>query len=222
MTRTFLLAGAALAMLPLAAEGADFSNADLTVKVGSAVDWNGVYLGINGGGAWGEVDWAYVNGPDADWDTDGGVVGATLGYNFQTGPWVLGVEGDFDWADVSGAVDCPNPAFSCESELDWMATLRARAGFATGRFLFFGTGGLALAGMKVQTVFDDKHFGSTNTAAGWTAGVGAEVGLWDRWSTKLEWLYYDLGEDTYTVDNDIKVRASQQGSLVRVGLNRRF
>ena len=46
--------------------------------------------------------------------------------------------------------------------------------------------------------------------------------LWNKWSTKLEWLYYDLGENTYTVDNDIKVRASQNGSLVRVGLNRRF
>ena len=222
MTKTVLLAGVALLAASFQAGAADFSMADTTVAVGSAVDWNGVYVGINGGGAWGEVDWAYVNGPKNDWNTDGGVVGGTLGYNFQTGPWVLGVEGDFNWADISGSVDCPNPAFSCESELDWMATVRARAGFATGRFLFFGTGGLALAGMKVQTVLDNKSFGSTNTAAGWTAGLGTEVELWNKWSTKLEWLYYDLGENTYTVDNDIKVRASQNGSLVRVGLNRRF
>ena len=40
---------------------------------------------------------------------------------------VLGVEGDFDWADISGDTDCPNPAFSCQSELDWFATVRARA-----------------------------------------------------------------------------------------------
>ena len=57
-----------------------------------------------------------------DWDTDGGFAGAT-GYNFQTGPWVLGVEGDFDWADISGDTDCPI-RLPCEFELDWFATIR--------------------------------------------------------------------------------------------------
>ena len=220
--KTILLAGAALAAILDVRRAADFSVADETVTTGSAVDWNGVYLGVNGGGAWGSIDWTYAHGPSDDWDTDGGVVGATLGYNFQTGPWVLGVEGDFDWADISGDTDCPNPAFSCEFELDWFATIRARAGWAGGRFLFYGTGGLAIADMKVQTVLGDRSFGSSNTATGWTAGLGAEVGFWSKWSAKLEWLYYDLGENTYTVDNDLKVRASQQGNMVRVGLNRRF
>lgn len=221
--RTVLLVGAVLLAASMPVKAADFSFANETIVAAApGFDWNGVYLGINGGGAWGGVDWKYVRGASNDWDTDGGTFGATLGYNFQTGPWMIGVEGDFDWADIGGSIDCPNPAFSCNSELDWFATLRGRAGWSTGRFLFFGTAGLAVADMRVETILGKKSFGSSNTAAGWTAGLGTEVGFWSRWSAKLEWLYYDLGTNTYTVDNGLKVKASQHGNMVRVGLNRRF
>ena len=220
--KTVLLMGLALAAASLPVKAADFSIANDTIAVAPGFDWNGFYLGVNGGGAWGSVDWTYVHGPDNSWDTNGGTAGATLGYNFQTGPWILGVEGDFDWADISGDVDCPNAFWSCNSELDWFATLRGRAGWSSGRFLIFGTAGLAVADMLVETSYGNRSFGSSNTATGWTAGLGAEVGFWEKWSAKLEWLYYDLGTNTYTVDSGLRVRASQHGNMVRVGINRHF
>jgi outer membrane immunogenic protein len=193
-------------------------------------DWDGLYFGVNGGGAFGTIDWTYVGGPSANWDSSGGVAGGTLGYNVQNGQAVLGLEGDFDWADIDGAIPCPNPAYSCQSQLDWFATVRARAGWAMGRVLVFGTVGVAAADMTVQTVLPGGSpppsgkpvNGSSTTAVGWTAGLGAEYDLGNQWSGKVEWLVYDLGTDTYTVDFGDKVRASQNGNLIRVGINRRF
>lgn len=228
--KALLLAGVVLAAGCLPLSAADFSGADETVAAVPDFDWNGLYFGVNGGGGWGEIDWAFVNGPSATWDSGGGIAGATIGYNFQSGPWLLGVEGDFDWADISGSIDCPNPAFSCQSDLDWFATFRGRAGWATGRLLLFGTAGLAVADMHVETVLPGNSVppsgkpvnGSSATAVGWTAGLGAEFAFWSNWSGKIEWLYYDLGTNSYTVDFNSKVRASQNGNMVRIGLNRKF
>ncbi len=69
-------------------------------------NWTGFYIGINGGGAWGHTDWQYnfTSGAPhtfADHKTHGALFGGTVGYNWQfASPWVLGIEADFDWADV--------------------------------------------------------------------------------------------------------------------------
>jgi outer membrane immunogenic protein len=197
------------------------------VAVSPHFDWAGPYLGINGGWAWSEVDWTYDDGNPADHDGDGGLAGGTLGWNFQTGQWVFGVEGDFDWADVNGSTACPNPSFSCESEMDWFATVRGRVGFAANNWLFYGTGGLAVADLTMQTVLPGGSVppsgtptnGSSETAVGWTAGAGVEVGFARRWTVKAEWLYYDLGSDNYTVDNGLVVHAKETGNIARIGLN---
>ena len=61
--------------------------------------WTGFYVGINGGGAWGSSDWS---GFASDNDVSGGMVGVTAGYNWQSGQWVFGLEGDIDWSNIKG------------------------------------------------------------------------------------------------------------------------
>ena len=71
--------------------------------------WNGFYLGINGGGAFGRSDWSAFGG---DTNVSGGLIGVTAGYNWQSGQWVFGLEGDIDWADIKGNFSnaaCPTP-----------------------------------------------------------------------------------------------------------------
>src|SRR5262249_3700484 len=64
-----------------------------------AYNWSGLYAGINGGFGWGSSSW---DGIPASFDVNGGLFGGQLGYNWQFGPWVLGIEGDADWTDLRG------------------------------------------------------------------------------------------------------------------------
>ena len=117
--RKFLVAGIAAA----ACSSAPALAADMAVKapmappIAPVVDsWTGFYIGANGGWGWSSIDTAAVPDPNgafiAEGDlagprffntrTNGGVFGGQIGYNWQTGNWVLGVEGDFDVASISG------------------------------------------------------------------------------------------------------------------------
>ena len=68
-------------------------------------NWTGFYVGINGGGGWGRSD---VSDPFASgrFNVSGGLVGGTLGYNYQMGQAVLGIEGDIDWSNIRGSSIC--------------------------------------------------------------------------------------------------------------------
>src|SRR5262249_58963505 len=89
-------------------------------------NWTGFYLGINGGGAWGTSKWDSTG----EFDISGGVFGGTAGYNWQTGPWVFGLEGDVDGTRIKGhtAVACP---LGCETRNSWLPTARGPIGYAS-------------------------------------------------------------------------------------------
>src|SRR5262249_18832947 len=101
-------------------------------------NWSGLYAGINGGGAWGTTHWDSLG----SFDVKGGVVGGTLGYNWQGGPWVFGVEGDLDWTGIDGTqtnVLCP---LGCRTANSWLGTVRGRVGLGLDRIMPYLTGGL--------------------------------------------------------------------------------
>jgi outer membrane immunogenic protein len=166
--------------------------------------WAGPYLGGNLGYEWGSVD----NNPTKP---SGFVGGIQAGYNWQQGsPWVFGVEGDIQ---ATGASDTFAP---WKFSNPWFGTLRGRAGYALNNVLFYGTGGLAFGELRGQT------FGltETHTNVGWTLGVGAEVGLGQGWSAKIEYLYVDLNDSNFTT-----ITGASNGSrfgLVRAGVNYHF
>jgi outer membrane immunogenic protein len=184
--------------------------------------WSGFYVGINGGYAWGTAKMTNVIGSQS-FDTNGGLVGGTLGYNLQTGNWVWGLEGDFDasWlkGDDNTAPLCAG-GVSCEFKQTWFATARGRIGYAFDRWLPFVTGGLAVGDGKITVPSNNTQ---TDTRTGWTAGAGLEWAFMGAWSAKIEYLYADLGTKTCaaaTCGIATDVEATQ--NIVRLGVNYRF
>lgn len=182
-------------------------------------NWTGFYLGINGGYAWGSAQWTGGAG-NFESSPKGWMAGGTIGYNLQTGTWVWGLEADLDYLDLNGTTDsafCP----SCSFKSTWLATGRGRLGYSFDRFLPYLTGGVAYGNMKVSTPIGDE----SKTKAGWTVGAGLEYALAGNWTTKVEYLYVDLGSMTCgmascggATDATIDVTAN----IVRAGLNYRF
>jgi len=217
--KKLLLASAGFLALGIAsASAADLSRVPVKAPaymLPPLYNWTGFYLGINGGGGWGRSDYsgAFSTG---SFDTSGGVVGATIGYNWQvSNQFVLGLEGDIDWSSMRGSSAC---AFtSCETRNDWLGTVRGRVGYVGfwDRVMPYVTGGLAVGNIKTSVA----GLGSSNeTKAGWTVGAGIEAAIAGRWTAKVEYLYVDLGNGGSVLGSDANFKAN----IVRAGLNYRF
>jgi outer membrane immunogenic protein len=219
--KRFLLAG--LGLLALAA-AVPASAADLPRSMPykapayvNAYNWTGFYLGINGGGAWGDSDW---NGFGVGNSPSGGMIGLTAGYNWQGvgSPWVFGLETDIDWTNIKDSVACA--AGTCETKNDWLGTFRGRVGYSFDRFLPYFTGGLAYGNVKANP---SGFAGSDDTNVGWTVGAGIEGVIAGNWTAKLEYLYADLGDTTCSAAScGIATNVDFTTNIVRAGLNYRF
>jgi outer membrane immunogenic protein len=178
--------------------------------------WAGFYLGINGGGGWGRSQWDGVD----RFDVSGGLLGATIGYNWQFGQAVIGVEGDIGWSGISGTTNtlCP---FGCETRNHWLATARGRAGYAFGQILPYLTAGLAIGDINATT---PGFPGGSITTAGWTVGAGLEVGIVPNVSVKAEYLYVDLSDFNCGFNCGLAANGnvSFYANVFRGGLNVRF
>jgi outer membrane immunogenic protein len=183
-------------------------------------NWTGFYVGINGGGGFGHSNMSNALGSTGT-NVSGGLVGGTLGYNYQAGQWVFGIEGDGDWSDISGSTtNAVCPGTSCEVRNDWLATLRGRVGYAYDRFLPYITGGAAFGDIKMTPT---GFSGATTDKAGWTLGGGVEAAISGPWSAKLEYLYVDLGKANCSAAScGVSTDTSFHTNIVRVGLNYRF
>jgi outer membrane immunogenic protein len=169
----------------------------------NAYSWAGPYIGGNLGYEWGSVR----NNPTKP---SGFAGGAQAGYNWQSGNWVFGVEGD---VEATAAEDTFAP---WKFSNPWFGTLRGRAGYAISNVMFYGTGGLAFGELTGQTF----GFSESHTTAGWTVGLGAEVGLAPHWSAKIEYLYVDLSSSQFvTVTNTSN---SYHFGTFRAGVNYHF
>jgi len=176
------------------ADAADLSLAPLykapPSEMTQAYNWTGFYLGLNGGGGWGDSHWQGTGHADLS----GGQVGGTAGYNWQLGRTVLGLEGDIDWNHMQGtnlSPLCPGTGGSCSTTETWLSTVRGRAGYAFGGVLPYVTGGLAVGNIEASA---PGLPGGTNTNTGWTVGGGVEFALPGNWSAKAEYLHVDLGD----------------------------
>jgi len=196
--KKILLASAALIALTGAASAADLAARPYTkapVAMASVYNWTGFYLGLVGGGAWEDA-----NSPRMQ----GGFVGGTAGYNWQTGNVVFGLEADGAWADVSastaGTIVVPGvggiPA-SLSSKTDAMGTVRGRIGYAVNNVLFYGTGGYAWIDNKLTATLGALSASDSKWHSGWTVGAGVEAFIAPQWSIKGEYLYRSLGGETY-------------------------
>jgi outer membrane immunogenic protein len=228
--RSIVLAGgiviAALAVGPAAQAADSLSDPGL-----SAYDWTGAYAGIHGGGGRSRVSWTYVpSGSDASHNGSGAFGGVQLGYNWQTGGFVFGGEADIAYGNINGSTPCPNPAFSCRSDVNWLGSVRGRVGYAFSNVLIYGTGGLGLGGVRIETVLPGGSVppsggpanGERRTLAGWTAGAGAEVAFSSNWSVKAEYLYYGFGRRSFSVDNNLETSIRPDFHTFKIGVNYRW
>ena len=140
-------------------------------------NWSGFYIGVNGGYSWGRSsrDLNFFNplngvslttGTGGGRDLDGGVFGGQLGYNWQTGNWVLGIETDAQWTGQKGSTTVLCPVVGCfptavaagtgvgaalSDKLEWFGTFRGRGGvLVTPSVLLYATGGLAYGSLQTD------------------------------------------------------------------------
>jgi outer membrane immunogenic protein len=214
-------------------------------------NWSGVYVGVNAGVGFGTSTWncgppgpsivpvgteCPTNRSTGGFNISGALAGATLGANYQTGPFVVGFEGDIDWSGVRGSsssaactaltagANFPLPAGStCQTNITWLGTARARIGYAFDRVLVFGTAGAAFDGRQAVIV------ATTNLPPqlGWTVGAGVEYAFTDAISAKAEYLFANLGTNQCPVSVGCGTLGSSSLSvssfnIVRAGVNYRF
>jgi outer membrane immunogenic protein len=224
----------------LPANAADLGRMPVKAPVMAAPvwSWTGFYIGGNVGYSWGRSDTTvtFTNNVNAasvssgnKFDMEGIIGGGQIGYNWQSGLWVLGVETDFQGSDQNGSTNflcgangticspgntallttSAPVALSFNQKLDWFGTLRGRVGWTIApTILLYGTGGLAYGGIKTDGVLSayNANAGAVNTGfshsatrVGWTAGAGAEGQLVGNWTAKIEYLYVDYGTLSGTV-----------------------
>ena len=196
-----------------------------------SANWSGLYGGITGGYGWGDASQrTTVIAPpppppdltDHDYSISGGTFGGALGYDFQAGPWVYGLLGDFSWADISGSTNVTScgPA-SCGAKLRSFGTVRGRLGYATAGWLPYITGGFAFG--NVSAFNNNVGAAGSNNHTGWTLGAGIEKMFAPNWSAKLEYLYTDLGSKSpYLLAPGFPESVNVKANLIRVGLNYHF
>lgn len=163
---------------------------------------------------------------DGNYHLSGGLVGGSVGYNWQLSNFVFGLEGDGSWADISGSGMCGSPLHACGGSIDAFGTVRGRIGIDPGINLFQGvllyaTGGLAVADVHAwDSLFNTS---GTHVDAGWTVGAGVETKIAPNWSIKLEYLYAqfdDPGLFSANPPNPERVRTDI--NLIQVGVNYYF
>jgi outer membrane immunogenic protein len=164
-------------------------------------DWSGPFVGGLLTGACMDSHYIPSQGPDPELSGCGVMGGVIAGYNFQMDDLVVGIEGDWSWGGKNIA---KNSLDLIEYDLDSIATLRGRIGWAMDDTLLYVTGGAAWAdgsmtgtylappapGVPTTETVDKSHMG-------WTIGGGLEHAFTDSVHFRLEYLYADLGNEDY-------------------------
>lgn len=216
--RRILACMVAAASLSSAASAADIIAKAPRLPPAPVFTWDGFYVGGHVGYLWGStrvVENGVVTDPDAA--TNGWIGGLLAGVNRQFGNVVLGLESDFGWTHArgTGATAAPPPqTFELPNQytVNWTWNLRVRAGYSvTPTTLLYVAGGLALTDFRFQQgetiTVAAPPFGAVFT--GWTVGGGIDqvmvpaFGGTGKLVGRIEYLYADYGNKTYTIADDI-------------------
>lgn len=227
-------------------------------------DWTGAFIGVSAGSASGElnnVDQAMATTgplvglspgtlddelvvfatPDTTDTIEGGTIGFSAGYDWQSGPLVFGVEAALQF----GSIDAANsflateqgPTYDSVASLVGYGTLAGRLGVSTGSVLLYGVAGLAAGWGEADLSITPGPAGSTATPfvssttgehIGYVLGAGIEVALSDDWSVRSDYRYLDLGSTEYlfrfgTPDGSyVTTTSDMQVHTLQLGLNYRF
>ena len=202
----------------------------------AAYDWAGFHIGAFLGVGGGSANLTFLDdGATTDPRFAGFLGGGEMGYDYQLGKWVFGLEGDLAWTNAHGARPCPIGFFAnCEINTNWLSTATGRIGYAYwDRFLTYLKGGAAIARYRAEAactpnspstilpVVGCPSSSDSKTNVGWTAGLGSEFGLTRNVSMKSEIMYFDLGSDRYAIAG-IPTDIRRTGFTSTLGLRFRF
>jgi len=201
--KKFLLGAAGFVALVLTAPA---SAADLAARpytkappmIAAIYDWSGFYIGANGG--WGSSrncwdvlpPFAVVATAEGCHDATGGVAGGQVGYRWQSGGWVFGLEAQGNWADLRGSnVSQAIGGSINRSKIDAFGLFTGQVGYAWNNVLLYAKGGAAVTDNKydILSTAGGALLASTNNSTRWGAVVGAglEYGFTPNWSVAFEY-----------------------------------
>jgi outer membrane immunogenic protein len=232
--------------------------ADMPVKAAPVAapppfSWSGFYIGAHVGAGWGTVESSItsveidrvkmiMDGTDTfsipftSHTINGFLGGGQIGWNWQSGWFVFGIEGQFSGSDIDGSTPCATFVVNlarCSANVNWVATAAARFGVAIDRAMIYVKGGGAWADTEYSAAGIGGSFTTTasDTRSGWMVGAGVEYAFAPNWSAKIEYNFMDFGSDNLafpildrrgnqfaTVNADI----DQKLHLIKFGLNYRF
>jgi len=204
-----------------------------------AYDWSGPYLGANFGGSWSN---GTTNIAGTAWDPGATafVGGFELGYNWQFGHFLTGIEGDFDGAvfgrnfqssgfSLFSCPQCrPNTPLTtplgpvqASAAQHWLSTVAARFGFTSDKWLYYAKLGGGWAGDQASLNFPNgTSWTSSGTVGGWLAGGGIEYAFKPNWTLKLEYDYLGLGN--WTAATVPTVSWNRDIQMITMGVNYKF
>lgn len=221
-----------------------------------AFSWAGLHIGVNAGAGFPEPSGARVKAaggfaPDAydpfapNRDRAGVAFGAQIGYDWQKGPWVYGLESELSYLDLrrgddgllagAGIRGASTRALASDENGEYFATVRGRLGYAFGRTLVYGAMGVAAGGWRGASFLTAAPGGavgpfyapvSHSSRMKFVVGAGLEQALFDRWSARLEYTYVNQQLQTRLFDDHASaafaVRQRSEAHVLRLGLNYRF
>jgi outer membrane immunogenic protein len=219
--KPFFLGGVALAALAIAGVA---NAADIAVRspvyqappMAPVSSWTGFYIGANGGGAWGRDCWTFIGtlpdvglpgpGHEGCHDPSGGIVGGQVGFNWQSGPLVFGLEAQGNWAslrdqNVSLLPSPPFPASTNRTHVDGLGLFTGRLGYAWGSVLLYAKGGAAVVRDKYDFFLNSAPGApafANQTRWGGTGGGGIEYKFSQNWSGAIEYDFVGLGTSRVT------------------------
>ena len=232
----------ALAAPASAADLAARPYAKAPAMIAAVYDWSGFYVGANGGWGSSRKCWDNVNAAgvfvagEGCHDATGGVAGGQIGYRWQAGAWVFGVEGQGDWAGLNGRNrSVLVPAADNHSRINAFGLFTGQVGFAVNNVLFYVRGGGAVTDDSFREFATGTNVLATNVVSdtrwGGAVGAGLEYGFTPNWSAAIAYDHLFMGNRTYTFTNNgvlapaattFNERIKQDVDLVTVRVNYRW
>ncbi|HEY2247182.1 MAG TPA: outer membrane beta-barrel protein [Bradyrhizobium sp.] len=169
--------------------------------VQAAYNWSGFYAGLNGGGGTSHKCWDLGGIGEGCHDATGGTVGGQVGYRWQTGPVVFGVEAQGNWADFTGDNVSVVTGNRNRTKIGAFGLFTGQVGYAFNNALIYVKGGAAVVDDKYSIVTNPGSalLASTDDARwGGVVGVGLEFGFAPNWSAGVEYDHLFLGTQSYT------------------------
>ncbi len=210
-----VLASVSLIALAVSASAADVrvrrpAPASAPALIAPVYNWNGFYVG-------GHIGWGDSTLGN-DESGDGFLGGLQTGYNYQINQLVFGVEGEISWTDMGRSATVG--AIS-STDIDWIATIAGRLGYAFGNALVYGKVGVAFLDWSSDVAVRGLGVSTGNTETGWVIGAGLEYGFTPNWSAKIEYNFMSFELDrtgfvNSAFDRDLDVH------LFKLGINYRF